>query len=285
MKRYCVIALLLALVTALMLTGCGGDAQPETEAPTESNAHEGENICLFENDACSYTLLGSSENALGDYIWNVQLVNKTAQTLVFSMDHVYLNDCKLDPYWATEVAAGQTVQSAVTWSCSAMVACELTDRVRVDFVLTAYPPESYGNNLAEAQITAYPKGEAAYFAEVRPAHPTDITLMDTDEYTVIATGLDPESDWGCTLSLYLVNKTGQDVLFRLDNARINGQYFDPGWLSSLAGGKRSFESISWLQSDLAAKEITQVTELSFDVAVCTADGSRVLRQEHAALKP
>ena len=278
-------ALLLALTILLTLTACGGAAQPETQAPTEVSSAAGENVCLFENDACSYTLVKTGENALGDYLWTVRLVNKTAQTLVFSMDHVYVNDCKLDPYWAAEVAAGQTVESVVTWSCAAMVACELTDRVRVDFVLTAYPPDSYGQNLAESQITAYPKGEAAYFAEVRPSHPTDIVLMDTDEYTVIATGLDPESDWGCTLSLYLLNKTGQDVLFRLDNARINGQYCDPGWISSLAGGKRSFESISWMASDLAAKEISQVSELSFDITVTSPDASRILRQEHDTLKP
>lgn len=285
MKRHRLTALLLVLVIVLTLTGCGGEAQPETEAPTDPGAATAGSARLFENDACAYTLLSSDQNALGDYVWTVELVNKTAQTLVFSMDHVYLNDCKLDPYWATEVAAGQTVQSTVSWACSALVDCELTDLVRVDFVLTAYPPEHYGENLAEAQLTAYPKGEDAYFAETRPAHPSDITLLETDEYTVIATALDTESDYGCTLSLYLVNKTGQDVLFRLDNARVNGQYFDPGWLSSLAAGKRSFESISWLQSDLTAKEITLVTGLSFDITVCSADGSRVLFQQSAELKP
>lgn len=284
MRRYRIAALLLALSLLLTLVGCGG-AQSETEATTENHTTEGENTLLFENDACAYTLVKSGEDALGDLTWAVELTNKTSGTLVFSMDHVYVNDCKLDPYWATEVAAGQTVQSTVSWSRSAADACELTDFVRVDFILTAYPPDSYGENLAEAQITAYPKGESSYFAETRPAHAADITLLESEDYTVIATGWNPESDWGCTLSLYLVNKTEQDVLFRLDNARVNGQYFDPGWLSSLAGGKRSFESVSWSASDLAAKEITQVTELSFDVTVCSADSSQILRQEHATLNP
>lgn len=284
MKRFRLAALILALVILLTLTGCGG-AQSETEAPTEVNTDDGENALLFENDACAYRLVKSTENALGDFVWQVELVNKTAQTLVFSMDHVYVNDCKLDPYWATEVTAGQTVQSEVSWARSAVDACELTAFVRVDFVLTVYPSGSYGNNLAETQITAYPQGEDAYFAEMRPDHPTDVTLLETEEYTVIATGLETEGEQGCTMSLYLLNKSGRDVLFRLDNARINGQYFDPGWLSSLAGGKRSFETVSWQAADLKAKEITQITELSFDVTVCSADGSRVLRQEHATLNP
>ena len=108
MKRCRLFALLLAL--ALVLTGCGA-AQSETEETIQAQTSEGSAGCLFENDACSYTLIKANENALGDYTWDVELVNKTAQALVFSMDSVYLNDCKLDPYWAVEVAAGQTLRS------------------------------------------------------------------------------------------------------------------------------------------------------------------------------
>lgn len=282
MKRCRLFALLLAL--ALALSGCGA-AQSETEEAIQVQTSEGSAGCLFENDACSYTLVKTNENALGDYVWDVDLVNKTAQTLVFSMDSVYLNDCKLDPYWAVEVAAGQTLRSAVSWARSMIDACEMTKLVRVDFTLTVYPPDQYGENLAEERITVYPQGESEYFEEARPAHADDVTLLESLDYVVLATGLDTQDASVCTLSLYLLNKSGQDVLFRLDNVRFNGQYVDSDWMSSLAAGKRSFEHLTWQRAALEAKEITEITELSFDVLVCSADGSQVLRQEHASLTP
>lgn len=275
MKKICMFVLILTLLVTLV--GCGGQ-DAEQDLDTETQTSDDNEICRFENDICAYRVIDVLDGE--DYTWSVELSNKTDAVLVFSMDQVYLNDCKLDPYWAVSVAAHSTVKTSVSWDSASLDHCKIDAVTRADFTLHVYDGDAV---LVETALTLYPEGESAYAAVERIAQNGETVLLETEEYTVVAIAFDADAEQGCTLSLYLCNNSQREVTFCLNNLRINGQSADPNWLSELGGGKYCYETLSWSKATLSAKEITTVTGMSFDVMVCDADGTTVLRKEHISL--
>ena len=65
----------------------------------------------------------------------------------------------------------------------------------------------------------------------------------------------------------LENKTQLDLMFSLRGVSVNGYMCDPFFAATVSAGMKSNEEISFLKSDLAANGITEVTDITFTLAV------------------
>ena len=95
----------------------------------------------------------------------------------------------------------------------------------------------------------------------------EIVLADNENLTFKITGVENDPIWGYTLKVFLENKTGQDLMFSLNDVSVNGFMCDPYWAHEVAAGKKSNTTISWLESDFAENGIETVDEISFTLRV------------------
>lgn len=275
--KYRVAALLLSV---LLLTACG---EEQTELTGAARSASGDENALFANDACSYVLEGTSQRG-DEYVWQVRLSNATASELVFSMDHVYIDDCLADPYFAVAVAAGESSEVEVVWTASEQSVWS-PDRVgRVDFLLSVYPRGAADAPTAQAALTAYPRGENAYQTAERQPLPTDRTLLETEDCAVVLTEWIQE-DARCGMRLFAENRSDRTVTYTLEDLRLNGQSFETMRLLALDGGKRGPAEVCWQLSELAEYEISTLGEITFDLTVRDASDNSVLYSEHLSVRP
>ena len=275
--------LVFPLLALCMLTACGGTKKAETSA-TETVFSRAENVCLLDNEACAYTLLSPYEDDLGNYCWSVELVNRSGRELVFSMDDVYADDCKLDPCWAQSLAAGTRATSTVTWDGAEMAACGVSEVTRVDFTLTVYPS---GSDTAESvcvPLTVYPQGTEAYKPRARQTLATDTALLDTGSAALVMTGTE-RTETGFRMAFYLENRMEETAVFSLENTRVNGQRCGASWVCCLDGGKKSCFEVSWSENDLRRMELSEVTEITFDLVARDSSGARTLCNESLTVRP
>ena len=77
-------------------------------------------IVLFENEACAMIITGFPESKLWGFQAQVYLVNKTQQTLMFSVGDAAINGFMCDPFFAQSVAPGKRCITALTWTRDAL---------------------------------------------------------------------------------------------------------------------------------------------------------------------
>lgn len=98
--------------------------------------------------------------------------------------------------------------------------------------------------------------------------------MDNEYCTVTIKGIDEDGMWGYSWKVYLENKTADKTLmFSMNNTSVNGVMVDPLWATTVAPGKKSNETISWLSTSLEENNIKadDITQVSFTLDVYDND--------------
>lgn len=95
----------------------------------------------------------------------------------------------------------------------------------------------------------------------------EIVLVDNEQIVVKIIGVEDDPIWGYTLKVYLENKTDKELMFSVNDVSVNGFMCDPFWAETVAAGKRSNTSISWLVSDFEDNGIETVEDISFTLHV------------------
>lgn len=288
MRQKRLAALLFAMLLPVSLAACASSDAKELSAKTNDKNRgylEGSaDICLFENDSCSFTLRNALPNDADGYRWEVSMTNKTASKLTFSMDEVYVNGFEADPYWADDVVANQSEDSTVSWFHSTFDECGITVPSRVDFQLTVYPSNDSEALLANQRITLYPNGKDAYQSESRKILGSDEVLIDTEQLQFIVTSTLTDAEDGFRMNLYLENRTEETLLLTMENVKVNGQRSDPYWTRTLIGGTKSFSFVNWYNEALEKMEIQAVSRVEFNLVVTDSKGSTLIDQ-HCAVQP
>lgn len=295
MNRTRLIALIMALAMLLSLAACSSEEassenttekeNPLSTEPTAEVGDDGELIyegangkCLFENEACSITLMKAEIDSLSDYCWDVTLVNSSTSAQIFTVDEVFVNDYSFDPVWAVRVEAGQTLNESIIWSSPEMEARGIMQITRVDLRLRVYAQDDHSQEYANVRLTSYPSGKSAYIPQTRNPKTTDVVLMDTADFTVIITGFDPDDRWGSAMKMYLLNKTQTTAVFTLENVIVGGFDLDPQFKRVLPAGKQVLADVLWFESDL--EEVGTINGITFDLVIRDTDGNGLVQSSH-----
>lgn len=277
-------ATIAALLTAA-LAACGSSpSAPETTIPsaslptTEATAEATMPAAIFEetvfvdDENCTFTITSIEADSIWGYTLKAYLENKTDKELMFSLRNVSVNGFMCDPFWATTVTAGMKSNEEISFSRESFSANGITAVTDIEFTLEVYDSIDWAaDHLVSDTFSIYPMGEDAVQTYVREPQASDIVLFDNESCTMTVTGYDPHNIWGYTVNVYLENKTDKELMFSIDGAAVNGFMCDPFWAESVAPGKRSNTSISWMESDFEDNGISAVETLTLPIRVYDAN--------------
>lgn len=277
------------LVVALVLSfaGCRADSSGETSlpsgtentttaAPSTSTDKEEEDLfretVLVDNKDLLFKITAVENDPVWGYTLKAQIENRTDKDLMFSLNDVSVNGYMCDPYFAATVTAGMKANKDISFSTDSFEESGIQAVTDIEFELRVYN----SNNLAadevlEEDFVIYPMGKDAAREYPRERQEGDIVLFDNDNCTMIITGFDPDSIWGYSANVYLVNKTDDTLMFSVGDAAVNGFMCDPYFATSVAPGKQCITAISWTKADLEENDITEVESIRLPIRVYDAD--------------
>jgi len=292
------IGLLLCAAMLLSFTACGGSESPEptdaaasatipvteapmpTQAPTEEPAEPTvprsflENVVLVDNAAATFTVVKAENNAHLGMQLQVQCVNKTDRTLMFSWDMVSVCGYMYDPMWAVEVAAGKTAVSTVDLDTYALGKMGIDSVDEITFTLRVYDSENWMDApLVEDVFTIYPTGLSSETFAL-PSHvfsDNHVVIADDDNVRFIIEGVTEDAASDYTVHVYLENKTDRNLLYAWDLVSVNGKMVDPFWGTSVGAGKRACAEITFFRSDFEQNDIAEVSDIEFTLTVSDYD--------------
>lgn len=271
-----------AVSVAASLSACGSEpaetmppvsapAQTEQTQPTTAPAAF-EEIILWDDENCTVKITAIEEDGLWGYTLKTYLENRTDKELMFSVSNASVNGFMCDPFWAVTVSSGMKAIEEIHFMEEDLKRSSIDTVTDIEFTLRVYDNNNWeADDLVKENIRIFPLGEEAVQPFTRQSVADEIVLFDDDNCTMIVTGFDSENIWGYTMNVYLENKTDKNLMFSIGDAAVNGFMCDPFWAETVAPGKRSNTTVSWMSQDFEENGITEVETLTLPIRVYDAD--------------
>lgn len=141
-----IFALLLALCMVFGMVACGSEPTPDvvpneviTDTAPETTTPQFNEVVVAETDDFVFTIKGTEVDEMwGTWGIKVHIENKTDKTLMFSWQDVSVNGYMIDPFWATEVAAGKKENTTICFYDTQFEENDITTVEDVEFRLWIY---------------------------------------------------------------------------------------------------------------------------------------------------
>lgn len=275
----------LALTMALSTAACASDSSDETAAPTTTqngtmqsatnttsvDVSQFQPTDLVDNEDMLFRISAIVKDPIWGYTLKVQIENRSDNDLMFSLNNVSVNGFMCDPYFAATVTAGMKANKEISFSTEAFDEIGIAEVTDIEFELRVYDSNNWAaDDIFDEDFRIYPLGEAAAKEYHRESQQSDIVLFDNEQCTMIVTGFDPDSVWGYSANVYLVNKTDDDLMFSVGDAAVNGFMCNPNFAKTVAAGKQCVTSISWTSSSFEENDITDVESITLPIRVYDA---------------
>lgn len=196
---------------------------------------------LVDNEALFIRVDGFDLNLAGEPVMNVTLENRTDYNVMFSVRECVVDGCANDPFWAAELAPGETYDTAMAWH-------DLTEiPTHISLTFYAYNNDDWSADyLLDQPFTFYPLGEENVKLQTYERSETDVVLAETEEVSVIVTGYIPGGDGEEPgVKLHLENRADYTVMFSADRVLTDGMVNDPWWAEELPANCMAESVMSW----------------------------------------
>lgn len=273
--------LLLTALALLLCVGCATAPDSETATPPadSSSAPTGTTgtaptepafteTVLVDNNELLFKVTSIHNDPVWGYTLKAQIENKTDKDLMFAIQDASVNGYMCDPLFAVTVTAGMKANKDISFSKDSFQEIGIAEVTDVEFTLHVYDSNDWSaDSVLKETCTLYPLGQDAVKEYPRQNQEGDIVLFDDENCTMIITGFDPDSIWGYSVNVYLVNKTEDSLMFSVGDAAINGYMCSPYFAQTVSPGKQRITSISWSKNTLEENGITTVESLSLPIRV------------------
>lgn len=248
-----------------------GDITPDDETPDDKTPDTDVNTVvsntdgnIVENEQFSFKILSVEEGGRDGYAINLQLENKTENTLSFSFDNVYLNSVLCEPYWSRTLKAGETKEATISFEYTTFEDLNLENVTSIHFLLEVRNFDNWSEDpLLESTYVYYPYGEDAVVVYDYEFGPDAHVIVEDENVTfgIIDFEYNDYSDY--VANVYLENHTDKYLMFSIDEVSLNGFMCDPYWALPIAPGMKGLTDITFSADDLELCEITTVTDMEF----------------------
>lgn len=237
-----------------------------------------ESTVLVDNDECTITIKNIDPNGESGFTLKVLLENKSSdKTYEFVVDRAYVNGLYADPFFMTNVAPGKKANESISFEDTSDTSLEkagITDFTDIELHFRVSDEDNWeADPVVDDSFHIYPYGEDKVEKYERAPKDTDTVLIDDDYSTVIVTGYSADSYGDYHVELYLVNKTDKKILFRVDDASINGFMVDQFFMLDLGANNCAYSDVTWYKKDLKENDIdiNSIEEIELPFKVCEFD--------------
>ncbi len=284
-----VLALLLALTLVFSLAGCGSgditnDKSPaevstdsqkqEIKEPEESSETQGEEpstpvVSTSNNASITETVVFDANDikvtakALNYDGWmGPELVllieNNSSQNITVQNRNASINGLMIDPMLSADVAAGKKANETMTIMSSELEQAGIKTIKDIEFILHIFDTETW-DEIVDSDVIVISTDATDY---VQTFDDSGVVAYDENGVKIVAKNLNSsDSFWGADLYLYIENNTEQDITVQARDVSIDGFMIDPVFSSEIVHGKKAFDSLTFMESDLTDNGITDIKEI------------------------
>lgn len=289
------IAITLALILIISLAACGNSSSSEVKEPSNvsgtvtdggSKQAEHDNISDDNDNKSEQTEQGeitvtetvlvdesgvkitakslSMDEILGPEL-KLLIENNSGKDLTIQCRNASVNGYMVETMMSVDIVNGKKANDELTFMESDLEACGITNIADMDFSFHMFTTEDWDTYLDTPQINL--KTSIADTYEYVFDDSGNVAY-DADGIKVVIKGLTEDSSiFGPSIVVYLENNTDKAITIQTRDVSINGFMVDAMFSSDVMPGKKAIDTITFMESELEANEITKIedVELSFHI--------------------
>ncbi len=286
MKKYK--AIILTLILALALSACSPAPSTENDRlpvntqattpvqsnnTTETTVHLATEVTLeeqviFDKDGIKVTVKGlSSDDFFGPAV-KVLVENGSDQNITVQTRNCSVNGLMMDPMFSCDVAAGKKANDTIAFMNSQLETTQISTIASIEFYLNIFDSDSWEDITRSDIITL----NTSAVDHVQTYNDSGFTVCDDGGIKIVVQKLNSEdSFWGSDVYVYAENNTDANITIQARDVSIDGFMVEPMFSCDIAAGKKAYDAITFLQSDLEDNDITDIKELELRFTVFNSD--------------
>lgn len=205
---------------------------------------------LLNNDSCQVIITAIDTQNPSGYTIDVELVNKTDSSQMYSVKYATVDGLSVDPNWASEVGGGATKEGHITFHKSDYAAYNLgfTD---IQLVFVVNDAVETSTQITQQAVIIYPYGAGTATMYTRKSKDSDVVLIDNDSLRVTYIGNSNDDVWGYSANVFIENKTETNLWVSAADVKVNGVPVDPFWGTTVPANSSAYNSICWTTSQFS----------------------------------
>lgn len=244
--------ILCVLTSAFMLAGGSLSASASTETVTVDEQ------ILVDQDGIRITATGYETDSIwGDGI-KLLIENETDKDITVGCKALIVNDFMITDLFASEVAAGKKTNETMLLMSSELKAAGISSVGKVEVYFHVYDSNSYDDIFDTDCVTIK---TSAYENMDTTADDSGTELYNNGGIRIVGKTVDENSFWGTAVLLYCENNSGKNVGISVDDMSVNGFMMTPYFSTTIYDGKKSFDDITIMSSDLKSNGVEKIDEV------------------------
>lgn len=281
MKKFLLV--LLVVMTAICLAACGGSsntsnptgssAQSEPSAGGSSSASKRVSIqeeVIFDQNDIKVTAksLDPTGSIFGATV-AVLIENNSSKNITVQARNSAVNGVMVDTLFSCDVTAGKKANDAITFSASDLKRAGIEVIKEIQFQLHFFNAESWDTIVDSDPIIITTDADPSFVQEYDDS---GVVLLDTKGFRIVAQGLDETSSiLGTELLLYIENNTDNNVTIQVRDVSVNGFMVGTIFSCDVLAGKKAFDDITFMKSDLEKNSIKDINEIDLSFHIFDAN--------------
>lgn len=205
----------------------------------------------------------------------VQVENTGDKTVTVQVRDVSINGLMMQStIFSCDIAPGKLANDEISFLSSEMEMAGIETVGLIELKVHAFNTETWDTLFTTDAVSIETSANGTFEQKYDSS---GFTAVDQDGLKIVMKKLESEdSFWGADLYVYVENNTDKDLTVQVRDVSINGVMVDPIFSCEVVAGKKAFDSITFMESDLTENGITDITQMDLKYHVFETNGMNTI---------
>lgn len=224
---------------------------------------------LLEQDGIKITAKELAEDSLWGPELKVLIENSSDKNVTVQVRSMSVNGIMTEPLFSVDIAAGKSANDAITLMSTELEKAGITTIQNMEFAFHVFATESWDTIFDSENIYLATSADGT---ETQAVDDAGQLVLEQDGISVTVKEVDSEdSFWGADIYVYIQNDSEQDITVQARSVSINGFMVEPMFSCDITAGKKAYDTITFLDTDLTENGIENIDELDISFHVFNSE--------------
>lgn len=245
------------------------EGQDEVEEELASEDMSVDEEVLFDEEGITITLKSLELDGIFGPSLRVLVENNTEDPITVQARDSSVNGVMVDAMFSCDVAPNKKANDEITLESSTLEIAGITKLRDIELKFHILDGDSWDTIKDTEVITITTTVDSSY---TQTYNDEGFVAFDEEDLKIVMSKLDNEdSFWGADIYLYIENNRDQDITIQSRDVSINGTMIDPIFSSEIVAGKKAYDTITFLDSDLEDNDITSIDSMDLKFHIFDSD--------------